>query len=282
LNREVESILARGRDSSGDSDSASLESIENMEDIVADLKVCTECLTDLIPSLEHPAKDQISTEKTFHSMMEDLSSVSLVARPFVQAIKEKYPRANTALAIRVGEAIWRRRVRLRPSISTSINVPRNLSKQEDAQSTIAESSLAPSSRGRYSRTTKSSFVGSSIFDAESDPEPEPAPPQRPGIQRRRAPDSVTSARTSIATDAPKSGQRRVPPLPAEGKYGASFRCPICKLLLRDIFNREQWKYVPRSMNPNAKLTYMSQETRLRRPRTLHLYIWSMRREHNDL
>ena len=242
FNKEDDSILARGRDSFGDSDSASLESMGSIEDIVEDLKVCTECLADLMPSLEHPARDQFATKKTtIHGILEDLSSVSLVARPFVQAIKEKYRLANIALTIRIGEAIWRRRVRLRPSTSTNINLTRNIPKQEDAQSVIAESSLAPSSRGRYSRTTKSSFVASSIFDAESDPEPEPTPLPQAGIQRRRPPDSVTSARTSIVTNAPKSGQRRVPQLPAEGKYGASFQCPICKLLLRDIFNREQWK-----------------------------------------
>jgi hypothetical protein len=184
FNKEVDSILARGRDSSGDSDSASLESMGSIEDIVEDLKVCTECLADLMPSLEHPARDQFPTKKTVHGIWEDLSSVSLVARPFVQAIKEKYPIANTDLTIRIGEAIWRRRVRLRPSTSTNINMPRNIPKQEDAPSTIAGSSLAPSSRGRYSRTTKSSFVASSIFDTQSDPKPEPTPLPRAGIQRR--------------------------------------------------------------------------------------------------
>ena len=243
--READSTLARDRDSSEDSDSASLESIGSIEDIVEDLKVCTECLVDLMPSLERPARDQFVTKITSHRVMEDFSSVNLVARPFVQSIKEKYPSADLALTVRIGEAIWRRRVRLRPSTSstTTMNLPRNIHKQDDERSTIAESLLAPSSRGGYSQTTKSSFVASSIFDAESDLEPETTPLPRASIHRRRAPDSVTSARTSIATNTPKSGQRRIPQLPAEGKYGASFQCPVCKLLLRDIFNREQWKWV---------------------------------------
>src|SRR5260370_42518938 len=95
FNKEDDSILARGGDSSGDSDSASLESMGSIEDIVEDLKVCTECLADLMPPLEHPPRDQIAPKKTtFNGVLEDLSSVSLLARPFVQAIMEKNPLAT--------------------------------------------------------------------------------------------------------------------------------------------------------------------------------------------
>jgi hypothetical protein len=111
--------------------------------------------------------------------------------------------------------------------------------------------------GKYTRTTKSTFSGSSIFD-KSDPifikedvtfDKTDAKVQEvsetkgyinPGARLRRQ-DSLSSVRSSLATNAPKSGQRRVPPTPDECRNGDEFDCFVCQEKIKDIQSREAWK-----------------------------------------
>jgi hypothetical protein len=62
----------------------------------------------------------------------------------------------------------------------------------------------------------------------------------PGARLRR-PDSLSSVRSSLATNAPKSGQRRVPPMPNECRKGDEFECFVCQKKIKDIRSRETWK-----------------------------------------
>jgi len=104
-----------------DFDSVSLESIGDISDIVEDLKVCTECLAELSPSLDNPAQDRVPHEEPGDISKEEFANVSAVALPFVLGVREKYSLATEQLVIRVGESIFRRWSKLRPSSSTNIN-----------------------------------------------------------------------------------------------------------------------------------------------------------------
>jgi hypothetical protein len=226
-----------------DTDSISLESIGGISDVVEDLKVCTECLADLSPSLDNPAQDEVSQEKLGDNLKAEFVGVSTAALPFVLGVREKYPLMTEELVIRVGESVFRRWSKLRPGVPTNIN-PVNIGEKEDQEqndSVFGESSLAPSKYGHHSQTTKSTYSAPSIFDEESEPEAETEKTILQVIRRRR-PDSVTSVRTSIATGAPKSrARRRIPMLPDKVKAGAAFQCQYCREQLGDVRNQSQWK-----------------------------------------
>jgi hypothetical protein len=164
--------------------------------------------------------------------------VSHVARPFVLSVREKYHSAAEQLVIRVGELNFRRWSKFRPSAPTNINPDVDVKDLED-KSVISESLIAPSKHDRYSHTTRSTFSAPSIFDKESEPEPETETPQV--VIRRRRPESVTSVRTSIATGASKPRKSRIPRLPNKLRMGELFRCQFCQELLGDVRNQSQWR-----------------------------------------
>lgn len=222
------------------------------------MKVCTECLVDLLPSLENPANDM--------GIMEELepptTKISLVieaARPFVIAMQDKFPDAATDLVVSIGESIWRRRQRIRLIHDTKARVEEF--KQQEAntvpEATIKEysppssqysDSVKSDGQSQYSRTTKSSFSAPSIFDKEDkyngdkhallDKEDDDIPVQTARIQRR---ESVSSVRSSLVTNAPREDQRHVPAILDKYYSGIPFECFICLKPIKDIQSRDQWK-----------------------------------------
>ena len=98
------------------SDSASVESIGSISDIIEEMKVCTECLVDLLPSLENPAKDMEAVERN-----RTMGEVPIRSQPwwlFFLRAKDKFPSADNDLVVRIGEATWRRWEKIRLNRAT--------------------------------------------------------------------------------------------------------------------------------------------------------------------
>jgi hypothetical protein len=233
-----------------DSDSSSLMSDGNFEDIVEDLKVYNEGLIDLTPSLETPANDSVVIEDINLTLMDDLSSISEPARPYVLLIKDRFPSTPANLVKRLGEANWQRRERLREkkasapamgpdssnedetsSMSETVtdNVQHRISIRRSPRTSIIDSSVSFASIYQ-SNTTVSDFSNPSIFDHDA--------VQLPVIQKARI---VAESVTSFATSMADGGQRRVPNLPYEHDFESPFQCTICGDVLRDIRSRADWK-----------------------------------------
>jgi hypothetical protein len=98
------------------SDSASMESIESVSDVIADMRLCTECLVDLLPSLENPAKDTDFVEPS--RAPNPVPEGSQPWWPFFLGIEDKFPSAERGLVIRIGEANWRRWEKIRLNRAT--------------------------------------------------------------------------------------------------------------------------------------------------------------------
>lgn len=238
LDEETVSIL-NNKTAINDIESSSQNSIGTMADLVEDLKVFTECLVELIPSLESPANDQMIPEETGHTISHQLSDINHLIRPFVLAIEDKYPLAEHELVLRIGEAVYRRHERFRTKRLMRTTSEEVQIKYQDNESIHSKTSGAETKHGRRSDTTKSSFAASSVFDEAYEVKDDDTKPQ---IVRRQRLDSMTSARTSIGTGVPKAGSRRVPNIPKAGRHGGLFKCFICDKLVEDMRTRNQWKY----------------------------------------
>jgi hypothetical protein len=238
--------------SDSDFDSSSLMSDGDFEDIVEDLKVYSEGLLDLTPSLENPANDFVVIEDTNIALI-DLSSVAEPARPFVLIIKDRFPSTPANLVKKLGEANWQRRERLREKMASAPAMGLSSSNDDETSSasetvidhvqhqafvgrsprtSIVESSMRFASIYQPN-TTVSDFSNPSIFDHDVI--------QFPVVRKSRIiAESVTSFATSMA-DGAENGQRRVPNLPYEHDFESSFQCMICGDVQGDIRNRADWK-----------------------------------------
>jgi hypothetical protein len=240
-------------DSDTNSDSSSFMSVDNFEDIVEDLKVYSESLMDLTPSLENPASDFIAVEQSTISLEGDLLSVAEPARPFVLIIKDRFPSVDDGLVKKLGEANWQRRERLSRKLAHSQRMSTLSSSDSDTASadgtivdlaqrqaignrppraSIIRSSMSFASNYQ-SITTISNFSEPSIFDRRSTHIPM-------NQQRRSVAESFTSFATSIGKGG-DNGQRRLPRLPSNHDFNSPFQCKICGDIRRDISNRADWK-----------------------------------------
>jgi hypothetical protein len=95
------------------SDSASVESVGSIDNIIEEMKLCTECLVDLLPSLETPAKDLEIVERTRapKPVPEELQPWWT----FFLGTQDKFPSADRNLVARIGQATWRRWEKIRLS-----------------------------------------------------------------------------------------------------------------------------------------------------------------------
>ncbi len=102
------------------SDSASIESTGSVGSIIDEMKVCTECLVDLLPSLEAPASDMEARESTRAPVL-----LAEELQPWwhhFRGTEDKFPSAERELLILIGETIWRRweKIRLRHAARTEV------------------------------------------------------------------------------------------------------------------------------------------------------------------
>lgn len=240
-------------DSDSGSDSSSMMSVGNFEDIIEDLKVYIESLMDLTPPLENPAIDFVVTEQSNVTAADDLLNVAEPARPFVLIIKDRFPSTDTGLVKKLGEANWQRRERLAMKLAQNQGMSTILLSDSDSSSadetvvdpmhrqaagngspraSIVRSSISFASNYQ-SITTASNFSDASIFDRGS--------AHIATLQHRQSiAESFTSFATSIA-EGVDNGQRRLPSLPPNHDFDSPFQCKICGTIRRDISNRADWK-----------------------------------------
>jgi hypothetical protein len=234
-------------DSDMDSDLESDMSDYAFDDIIEDLKTFMESLTDISPSLDHPATDHLLVEDSNVSLLDEISAVSVPARPFVLMIRDRFPSLDAGIVKRLGEANWLRRERLWVKFVSAPEIGTQSSSSEDNRTSIGDTivlnqqtliSTDPSNTSHaitfQSVTIESQFSEPSIFDNMSIS----IPPAR----RVRPAESVTSFATSVA-DVPGQGLRRVPHLPADHVYGTAIQCKICGDMLTGIQHRADWKQV---------------------------------------
>jgi hypothetical protein len=97
------------------SDSASVDSVGSISDIIAEMRNCTECLVDLIPALENPARDVALGNTQKNPPILDVEAQALGAQPwwtFFHLTEDKFPFADRDLIIRISQTTWRRRERI--------------------------------------------------------------------------------------------------------------------------------------------------------------------------
>lgn len=245
--------LEDGSDSDSESDSESSMSEYVFDDIIEDLSTYMESLADLSPSLDHPATDHVFIEDVNTSLIDEFSSVSEPARPFVLIIRDRFPSLEAGIVKKLGEANWQRRERLRIRLASAPEMEES-SAADDENSSTGETIVDPRreafedqqtitstvrssisvARTCQSITIKSQFSEPSIFDHMS---------SSAAVTRTVRPaESVTSFATSGA-EGMGHGQRRVPNLPDQHVYGSTFQCKICGDVLTRIQHRADWKYV---------------------------------------
>ena len=197
-----------------DTDEESSPDNDDTTDIVDELRLHTQWLTQLGPILE---QNLVSAQKprTQASLPAPIPfSVSGPATVYISLVREKYNLAQDRLVERLGEANWQRHVSLRKSMEASANVV------EEIAAPVENSAIARSIFRPYS-TFHDSALGPSIPS-----------------QTEYAP-SHTSFQSSNT-----EGEResvRVPATPVEVADEKPFQCFLCKRILSNIKNRVDWK-----------------------------------------
>ena len=160
---------------------------------------------------------------------------------------DSYPRINVTLAERLGEANWKRYLRV-ATMSNDAESVEDDSESEDTDdegdkvgdlpdfTETTKSSADPSSifssAGRQTNTTGTS-VSNNAFDYAF-------PVNR---KRRIGKDSKSQATyTSVMTnDQGERGWLKIPAMPKADEWGKTFRCTVCGDKQKDIINQAEWK-----------------------------------------
>jgi hypothetical protein len=182
---------------------------------IQSLSKYVDMLMDLCPTLEQGYRDK-HQGRPKHCNPIPSFQVTQEALPYVHVVRDKFPRADSSLVERLGEANWQRHERLR-AIEGSGN--------QDITGWIpARASHPAKSQFRPISLFKDSALGSSIA-----PDPERA-------------QSLASHSSFLSSNQDsQKGHFRVPKLPTEAAYGKPFLCPFCQQTVRSIKNRVDWK-----------------------------------------
>ena len=206
------------------SDSDSSTDSGDAEEHVEDLKRYVDCLMDLAPTLEHPAKDPTHNDR--QQTVSHANDIPAESRPFFDEIIARYPSIDETFARRLAEANWNRRERLRRKIiSAKLERPQMVEDREQGKEERTEH-LAMSDRSAVSFWNTSNATSRSIFTTS-------------GV-KGRAP-SVTSFATSFEGEDSNNFRRRIPQFPQDKKFGDSFTCIVCGDTLGDIDSPARWK-----------------------------------------
>ena len=168
-------------------------------------------LMDLLPSLELAAKLMREPPAPRKSIQKRAFQVSHPAHPFISQVVDKFPRMDSSLAERLGQANWERHQRIRQTSECSHN-------DEHETEPVAHSLFHPRS------LFQDSGIGSSMPSSSAY--------------------AISNAsHSSFLSNAQNRDQKalRVPETPAEVALGKPFRCSICAHLLRNIKDRVQYK-----------------------------------------
>ena len=204
-------------ESDSESDSGDDLSTTSGSDIYSFLRCRTECLLDLVPTMERSLTHaiKISSESSANRTP---FSVTEAARPFVLMIADKFTNASIKLIERLGEANWQRYVQIREKMDETSNRYHVVVTQEGHSKCIPQSVFAPCT------LFHNSGIGTSVAT----------------VTEHAA--SVASHTSFISSNAEESrGSLRVPTMPAEVSEGKPFQCFICKNMLFKIRTRVEWK-----------------------------------------
>ncbi|PMD42143.1 hypothetical protein L207DRAFT_306462 [Hyaloscypha variabilis F] len=187
------------------------EARDRFQIFIYSLKIHTTCLMDLLPSMEDTLSlarqvkdgDQPSLPFEFH--------VSGPARTYILNIYDRFPKADSQLVERLGEANWQRHTALR-----------GLSIQEDSSNLPVEEPV------------KSVFVPVSLFQDSGIGSSLPAQPSY-------APTSASHTSFVSSQADGDGGGLLVPPTPKAVFKGIPFSCETCGQMLSQIKNRIDWK-----------------------------------------
>jgi len=236
-----------GSDSDSDSDLESTMSDYFFSDIAEDLSSYMESLSDLSHSLDHPATDHLFFEDVNVPLINEFSTVSEPARPFVLIIRDRFPSLEAGIIKKLGEANWQRRERLRMKLASAPEMEAQDFVDDDGGSSIDDTIVDPRLQHHQTNTIRSSisltrtfqsvtvesrFSDPSMFDSMS--------VSVPAGRRVRPAESATSFATSVA-EGYVQGQRKVPNLPEDHVYRSAFQCKICGDILTSIRHRADWK-----------------------------------------
>ncbi len=101
------------------SDSSSIMGMGNFEDFMEYLKIYSEGLMDLTPSLEDPARDFVVMEKSYIPRADDLLSVAEPTQSLVLILRDHFLSVDPGLLNKLGEANWQRYKRLQKKLANN-------------------------------------------------------------------------------------------------------------------------------------------------------------------
>lgn len=165
------------------------------------VKLYTECLVDLGPSLRCPAQDTVVDESTQLPSVEQRSGDEY----HTELLSIKFPSASTNLLKCMGKASWNRYRRLQQ------------------ERLVNEHHRLLSAAGNKSHATNSTFQDSGI-----------------GQSTRPAASSYAGSMLSFVTAIAGGKRVRVPPLPSEAKRGLPFECDACGKNVR-VWDNRSWR-----------------------------------------
>ncbi|KAJ9606165.1 hypothetical protein H2200_009126 [Cladophialophora chaetospira] len=211
-------------------------------------------LMDLCPTLEQTYNDMHKgSSRRPQGLLHDAISVTPAALPYINNVKDKFPRAVQELVRRLGEANWQRHERLR---SIQAHGPSS----EPVIIRDAKSLFRPVSQ------FQDSALGSSIR-----------------TQSQRAESNASHSSFVSSTADQEKGHFRVPPLPKGASYEETFVCPYCCGAVSKIKNRIDWKlHVFGDLNAYictsgscSLVTFPSRKSWYEHEKTAHLTIRSL-------
>lgn len=202
-----------GVDTSDDDGSVISDSGDSFEE---DMDIYIGCLKDLAPTLEQtfyetcrPRPDAVGAEAAISFRVTD------AAWGHVSKVHDKYRKADFGLAKRLGEANWRRYVRITRQMQRSAHE-------------LGEGETDDQETGRFASHAISKFHDSGLGTSI------------PGQSHFAA--SVASHTSFLSSQADvENGTLRVPPTPKEVAEELPFECFICAKTLTSIRNRVDWK-----------------------------------------
>ncbi|KAK3983972.1 hypothetical protein QBC44DRAFT_253938, partial [Cladorrhinum sp. PSN332] len=179
-------------------------------DILGDITDYIDSLMDLCDALENTAQDADWLHDRDAAVNPESFDVLPEADQYCRRIRDQYPFLPRFLVERLGNLNSKRYSRLRYWGNHTIAQGPDLDREDSK----------PSVSGDPTTETRSSTV----FDKDS------------------WHGDAMSLSTAETTDFGNTkGKPRVPPLPAEAKDGAPFRCPICHIIVSGITSRAEWK-----------------------------------------
>ena len=180
-------------------------------------------LMDLLPTIENYIDiDQVQ------SNLESVPSISgrdalSPAEPLVRQIQDKFPKIDSVLARRLGEAGLERFFRIRRVLHSTKNIePEEKDEAYDENESAGPEEIEPSAFVPVS-SFYDSGLGASIKT------------------KSRYTPSNTSHTSFLSTQSMKEGVYRVPPTPIEVSQGIPFICDYCNQTVTNIQNRIHYK-----------------------------------------